>query len=56
MNKVSQKEYKNHNKKQHISEFMMLKIKQTNEQKLFRKVYLKFLILRVRAKISFMAL
>ena len=34
----------------------MYHIKQTNEHKLFRKVYLKYLIMRIRAKISFMAL
>ena len=35
---------------------MMLSIKTTNEHKVFRKVYLKYLIMRVRGKISFMAL
>ena len=33
-----------------------MKIKQSNEHKVFRKVYIKYLIIRVRAKISFMAL
>ena len=34
----------------------MYNIKQTNEHHLFRKVYLKYLVMRIRAKISFMAL
>ena len=33
----------------------MYNIKQTNEHNLFRKIYLKYLIMRIRAKISFMA-
>ena len=34
----------------------MEKISRVNQHKLYRKVYLKYLIMRVRAKISFIAL
>ena len=56
LNRQSEKEYKIKHKKKYISECMMLSIKTTNEHKVFRKVYIKYLIMRVRAKISFMAL
>jgi len=56
MNKQSKEEYLKHTGKQLISESVAQKIKQSNEHLLFRKVYLKYLILRIRAKISFMAL
>ena len=56
LNRQSEKEYRKQHKKKYISECMMLSIKTTNEHKVFRKVYLKYLIMRVRGKISFMAL
>ena len=38
-----------------ISKSVQHSIMQTNEQLLFRKVYYRYLILRIRGKISFMA-
>ena len=56
LNRQSEREYRTSHKKTYISECMMLSIKTTNEHRVFRKVYLKYLIMRVRAKIGFMAL
>lgn len=38
-----------------VSESVRQNIKQTNEHKIFRKTYLKYLLMRVRQKISFIA-
>lgn len=56
MNEQSIKDYKRSSGKTLVSDSVMYNIKQTNEHVLFRKVYLKYLIMRIRAKISFMAL
>ena len=55
-NKKSIKEYLKRTKRDHISESARLAIVAENEHKIFRKVYMKYLIMRVRAKISFTAL
>lgn len=41
--------------KNFISESIKYNIKQTNEHKVFSKVYFKYMLLKVRAKISYMA-
>jgi len=56
MNKQSEDEYRKATQKLLISESVQQRIKQTNEHNLFRKVYLKYIILRVRAKISYIAM
>jgi hypothetical protein len=56
MNKQSKRDYLIETGKSLVSESVLYNIKQTNEHRLFRKVYLKYLIMRIRAKISFMAL
>ena len=56
MNKQSIKDHRERTGKRLISDSVMYHIKQTNEHKLFRKVYLKYLVMKIRAKISFMAL
>lgn len=56
LNKQSTMEYLKKNNRDRVSESVRLRLIQTNEHYLFRKVYIKFLIMRVRAKISFMAL
>ena len=56
MNKKSILDYKHSTGKSLISDSVMYNIKQTNEHTLFRKIYLKYMIMRIRAKISFMAL
>ena len=43
------------NKKKFFSASVEAKIRLTNEHHLFRKVYKKYLIIRIRQKISFMA-
>ena len=42
-------------KKAFVSESIRALVKASNEHNLYRKVYLKLVIMRVRAKISFMA-
>ena len=56
MNEQSVRDYKKESGKSLISESVKQNIKQTNEHYLFRKVYLKYLVMRIRAKISFTAL
>ena len=56
MNRESVKEYKLLYKRDYISESARLRIIQKNEHMVFSKTYLKYLIMRVRSKISFMAL
>ena len=47
--------YKNDEDKQFISDSVRYKIRQTNEHNVYRKVFLKYLLLRIRSKISFHA-
>lgn len=55
MNNQAVDKYKRDQKKKFISQSVFQSIRQKNEHLLFRKVHLKYLILRVRAKISYMA-
>ena len=55
MQKECEEQYKKDEKKNFISESIKYNIKQTNEHKVFSKVYFKYMLLKVRAKISFMA-
>ena len=55
LNVMIQNETKAYLKKQ-ISEALQAKIKADNEHKLYRKVFLKYVIMRIRAKISFTAM
>ena len=55
LNDISIKKYKKEHNKRMISQSVEQKIEQTNENSLFRKIHLKFVIMRVRAKISYMA-
>ena len=43
------------NQKLYLSAPVEAKLRLKNEHRLFRKIYLKYLIMRVRAKISFIA-
>ena len=56
LNQESFKEHMNKTGKPFISDAMRHHINLKNEHKIFRKVYIKYLIIRVRSKISFMAL
>lgn len=56
MNNKGQLDYMKEFKKPFVSESVKENILQTNEHCVFRKVYLKYLIMKVRAKISFIAL
>mmetsp|Transcript_32321 Transcript_32321/g.49476 ORF Transcript_32321/g.49476 Transcript_32321/m.49476 type:complete len:294 (+) Transcript_32321:729-1610(+) len=56
MNEQCFVDYKREKGKKLISQSVQHSIMQANEQKLFRKVYFRFLLLRIRSKISFMAL
>lgn len=56
MQKQGQDDYMKKNNKKFFSKSTEALIKQRNEHNLFRKVHLKYLIMRIRAKISFMAL
>ena len=56
MNETSMEDYKVKHKRDVISESVRLRIIHINEHKVFRKTFMKYLIMRVRAKISFMAL
>ena len=56
MNKNSVKEYMEKYNRKEISESQRLRIVQANEHTVFRRVYLKYIIMKVRAKISFTAL
>ena len=55
LNRAAIEKYKRDHKKGLISKSVEQKIEQTNENSLFRKIHLKFIIMRVRAKISYMA-
>ena len=55
LQKEKEEEYKRVHNKQFVSDFVCYKIKQTNEHNIFRKVFVKYNLLRIRAKISFMA-
>lgn len=56
MNENSVKQYLRNTRKTIVSESALQNIKQTNKHHLFRKIYLKYVLMRIRAKISFMAL
>ena len=56
MNNESVEHYKKKNNRRRIEESVRLKIIQRNEHKVFHQTYLKYVIMRVRAKISFIAL
>lgn len=55
LNKESVEEYMKENKVKSIKKNKECKIYQENEHKLYQKVYLKYQIMKIRAKISFMA-
>ena len=56
MNEAKIAKYKRDNQRQVISNTVQTQIEAENEHTLFRKVYLKYLIMRVRSKISYTAL
>ena len=56
MNKKSILDYLIKNNRDEISESVRLRLIQTNEHYIYRKVYMKYLIMQIRSKISFMAL
>lgn len=56
LNSKAIRDYKRENEKKVISEATKFTLRSKNEQQVFRKVYLKYVIMRVRSKISFMAL
>ena len=56
MNKQSEEHHKTQAKTRKISETVRANLDLTNEHTVFRKVHLKYLIMRLRAKISFIAL
>lgn len=55
MQKNGEAEFMNKSGKNFVSDSVRYQIKQSCEHKLFRKVYLKYIIMRVRSKISFIA-
>ena len=55
LNKQAGKEYLLTNRRKKMSEQVRQEISKRNEHTIFRKVYLKYLLLRIRAKISFIA-
>ena len=55
LNKQSFEEYCQKTNKIYIDDQEKIKMIELNENKIFRKVYLKFIILKARAKISYMA-
>lgn len=55
MNEKDITNYKRTNQKKVISEVTKHLIRSQNEHMIFRKVFLKYLVMRVRSKISFMA-
>lgn len=55
MQKEGEEEYRRVENKNYISESIIANIKQTNEHKVFTKIYFKYMLLKVRAKISFIA-
>jgi hypothetical protein len=56
MDKQSFQEYKEKHQRATMSESQRLRITLMNEHNVFRRVYIKYVIMRVRAKISFIAL
>jgi hypothetical protein len=56
MDRESIEEYKKKHNKTDVSESVRLKLQSTNRHIVFRKVYMKYLIMRIRSKISFIAL
>lgn len=56
MNKEAINKHKKDNNKELISDSVKLNLIQKNEHKLFRSIYMKYLIMRIRSKISFIAL
>lgn len=55
LNEQSFQEYREQNNRVYIDDQTKLHMMEQNENKVFRKIYFKFLILKVRAKISYMA-
>jgi hypothetical protein len=55
MQAEGEESYKMEENKQFISDSVRYKIRQTNEHNVYRKVFLKYLLLRIRSKISFLA-
>ena len=55
LNKQSFKEYMFNKKKKFISESVRYNIEQKNEHVIFGKVHLKYLLIKIRQKISFIA-
>lgn len=55
MQKQGEAKFMKQSGKRFVSESVRHKIKQTNEHTLFRKVYLKYIIMKVRSKISYSA-
>jgi len=55
LNKQDEKKYMKDKKASFVSDYIKYSIKIANEHKIFRKVYVKYLMLRIRAKISYMA-
>ena len=55
MQKEGEEAYMKGENKNFISDSVKAKIKQSNEHKVFSKVYFKYLMLKIRAKISFLA-
>lgn len=56
MNKTSLDEYKKQHNKELVSDLLIQKMNEVNKHRLIRKVYLKYLLMRVRTKISYMAM
>jgi len=56
LNKRSLSEYKEKYKRYNISESTRIKIIHANEHKVFYSTYFKYLIMRIRAKISYICL